>query len=386
MFRPMSGPAFVEVQNTSGASVDLWDPQNPLNAWVIGPIRVPGGTTMPANSFLLIVEGDPGFARAFYNVPAHVPVLAGAPISSFLGEYSVAIQRPSGLTAEPAIPRWIEMEKMVFTDKYPWPSGAAAGASMERIDVTRWANDPANWRTSPTGHSAGRLNSGNLPPLVWAGEDRIEFIGSPVSLRSLISDDSGPGALSVEWNQVNGPGPVMFTSPTPVQTTASFPATGTYLLRLTASDGTSSTSDTVTISVMTRPMEQWRSSVFTPAEQGNAAISGALADPDRDGRLNVVEYLFNSAPKQPAFTPTGLLATEIVNGRLQIRWSERAFAPDVIATPQRADRIEGPWFSAPELFERMEVIVGGLRQITVRDKVPVTARPSGYMRLQFEVR
>jgi hypothetical protein len=387
MFRPAAGPAFVEVRNISGVSVNLWDADFPQNTWTVGPARVPGGTIMPPNSLLLIVEGDPAFARTFYNVPPEVPIAVGGAINPFVDEYTVGVLRPSGMTSSPLImPRYVEMEKMVFIDKKPWPSGAAAGASLERIDVTRWANDPANWRASPTLHSAGRPNSGNLPPAIWAGEDRFEFIGPSAALPSAIADESASTALSAMWDQVSGPGPVTFTGPTAAQTTASFPTPGTYVLRLTASDGTSIVSDTVTINVIVRPIEQWRSSVFTPAEQNDPAISDLLADPDGDGRLNVVEYLFNSAPKQPVLTPAGLLAAELVNGRLQIRWTERSFAPDVIAIPQRADKLEGPWFSTPELFDRTETIQSGLRQITIRDKVPIIGQPSGFMRLRFEVR
>ena len=386
MYRPASGPSYIEFHNPGSAPVNLWDPDFPQNTWSLGA-RVPGGTTMPANGFLLVVEGDPSFARTFYNVPPEVQVVPGTWINPYLGEYNAGIQRPSGMTSSaPIIPRYTEMEKVVFTDRSPWPPGAAAGASLERIDLTRWANDPSNWRASPTGHSAGRPNSGNLPPSVWAGDDRIEFSGSLAFLSAAIVDESAPPTLSTVWDQVSGPGPVIFTGPTAEQTTASFPTPGTYVLRLTAGDGVSIVSDTVSIEVIIRPMEQWRWAVFSPAEQNDPAISGPLADPDRDGRVNITEYLFNSAPKIPASTPVGLFATEIVNGRLQIRWSQRSVAPDVLAVPQRADRIDGPWFSTPELFERFETDLGGLRQIIVREKIPVTNRPAGFMRLRFEAR
>jgi hypothetical protein len=329
------------------------------------------------------VEGDPAFARTFYNVPPEVQVLSGNAINPFLDEYSVSIQRPSGMTSPPVVmPRYVDLEKVAFTEKKPWPIGAAAGASMERIDVTRFANDVANWRASPTLHSAGRPNSGNLPPFVWAGSDRIEFIGPTAALASAIVDESS--ALSATWDQVSGPAAVTFTGPTAAQTTASFSAPGTYVLRLTANDGTSNVSDMVTIEVINRPIEQWRSTVFTSAEQNDPAISALLADPDNDGRLNVVEYLFDSGPKEPDFS--GLLAAEIVDGYLQIRWSERSFAPDVIAIPQRADKIGSPWFSTPELFERTETELGGVRHITIRDRVPAINRPTGFMRLRFEAR
>jgi hypothetical protein len=382
MFRPISGPRFIEFYNLSGTPVNLWDPDNPQNTWSLG-IRIPGGTTLPANGLLLVVEGDASSARAFYSVPPEVQVFGGASINPFLNQYTVGIQRPSGMTSsQPIIPRYVEEDKVVFTDRYPWPSGAPGGTSLERIDVTRWANDPANWRASPTLHSAGRPNTGNLPPAVWAGDDRFEFIGLPALLPSAIVNEAGE--LSAAWDQVSGPEAVIFSGPTALQTSAFFPTTGTYVLRLTASDGNFNVSDTVSIEVIIRPIEQWRTANFTPAEQNDLSISGLFADPDRDGRINMVEYVFDSGPQLP--NPSGSPAAEIVNGRLQITWSERSFAPDVIAVPERADTIGGPWFSAPELFERLETELAGLRRITIRDLLRSTNRPTGFMRLRFKAR
>jgi hypothetical protein len=81
-----------------------------------------------------------------------------------------------------------------------------------------------------------------------------------------------------------------------------------------------------------------------------------------------------------------LFATEVVNDRLQIRWSQRTFTPDVIAIPLRAHKSDGPWFSTSELFERTETVLGGFRQITVREKIPLANRPAGFMRLRLEAR
>jgi len=43
---------------------------------------------------------------------------------------------------------------------------------------------------------------------------------------------------------------------------------------------------------------EWRAYWFTLAEVGNPAISGALADPEGDGRKNLLEYALNSNPKK----------------------------------------------------------------------------------------
>ena len=56
-----------------------------------------------------------------------------------------------------------------------------------------------------------------------------------------VSDDGLPGgAGTVVWSKVSGPGGVTFGDPSQLTTTAIFDAAGTYVLRLTASDGSPS--------------------------------------------------------------------------------------------------------------------------------------------------
>jgi hypothetical protein len=250
--------------------------------------------------------------------------------------------------------------------------------------VSGYGNDPANWRVSPTGLSPGRANSGNLPPNVWAGDDRSEFIGHPAALTCAISDDAWPGSvLSAAWEKLSGPAPVTFTGPTAQDTTALFTAAGQYVLRLTANDGTLTASDTVTVNVIDHPFDLWQASVFTPAELSDQTISGHAADPDQDGRVNLTEYLFASAPKLP---DSAAVTVEIVNACLQIRWQQRPQTPDLVITAERADRLDGPWFTTPELFDRTETNLGAMTEITVRERLPITTRSQGFLRLRLRSR
>src|SRR5206468_1853283 len=55
--------------------------------------------------------------------------------------------------------------------------------------------------------------------------------------------------VTTTWSEVSGPGAVTFGNASAVDTTASFSAAGTYVLRLTADDSVLSSSDTATITV-----------------------------------------------------------------------------------------------------------------------------------------
>jgi RHS repeat-associated protein len=93
----------------------------------------------------------------------------------------------------------------------------------------------------------------NRAPVVNAGPDQTIL---PPSLRATLNgtvtdDGLPPGSrLTIAWSRVSGPGTVTFANPAAPATTATFSATGVYVLRLTASDSQLSTQDDVTITVV----------------------------------------------------------------------------------------------------------------------------------------
>jgi len=90
----------------------------------------------------------------------------------------------------------------------------------------------------------------NQPPTVSAGPDRTIGLTSSASLDGTVSDDNLPdGGVTQIWTKVSGPGTVTFGNASAVDTTATFSQAGTYVLRLTASDGTLSAFDEMTVVV-----------------------------------------------------------------------------------------------------------------------------------------
>ena len=79
----------------------------------------------------------------------------------------------------------------------------------------------------------------NARPQADAGSNRsVALVGNTIQLEGAVSDDGTPdGALEVEWVQLVGPGTVTFGSPSAAETTASFSASGHYLLGLRVYDG-----------------------------------------------------------------------------------------------------------------------------------------------------
>jgi beta-galactosidase len=98
---------------------------------------------------------------------------------------------------------------------------------------------------------------GNLAPVVHAGANQIVVWPGPAILKGVISDDgqpNPPGSVSVRWSVVSGPGVVTFSQQSALSTSASFSASGSYVLRLTADDGQVRTSSDLTVVAIARPI------------------------------------------------------------------------------------------------------------------------------------
>jgi parallel beta helix pectate lyase-like protein/K319-like protein len=96
----------------------------------------------------------------------------------------------------------------------------------------------------------------NAPPVVDAGPDRTITLPASAALDGTVSDDGLPNPPSVvtpTWSVVSGPGGVTFANPYAVDTQASFTVAGTYILRLVASDGLLSRTDSMQVTVSPVP-------------------------------------------------------------------------------------------------------------------------------------
>ncbi|MBP8295357.1 MAG: hypothetical protein KAX84_04565, partial [Burkholderiales bacterium] len=92
----------------------------------------------------------------------------------------------------------------------------------------------------------------NQPPQVSAGSDQSIALPDNASLSAQVVDDglpNPPGTLALSWMMVSGPGTVSFANPAAPTTNASFSVAGTYVLRLTASDGAASAASDITVTV-----------------------------------------------------------------------------------------------------------------------------------------
>src|SRR5215212_7920665 len=98
----------------------------------------------------------------------------------------------------------------------------------------------------------------NQPPTANAGPDQEITLPGNAQLNGSATDDGLPRGSTLEtfWSFVSGPGPVVFPDATLLNAVAIFTTPGTYVLRLTASDGKLSASDELTIVVKPKPFAE----------------------------------------------------------------------------------------------------------------------------------
>ncbi len=136
----------------------------------------------------------------------------------------------------------------------------AAAANRPRLDVT----------------IAGEAV--NREPVVDEGVDQSVLISQTVTLNGSVVDDGlpdPPGAVTTTWTQVFGPGTAVFGDASAIDTTVTFTALGTYVLRLQADDGEFIVSDDVIINVL--PLPQNNSPEVDAGPDVHAAIFASVA-------------------------------------------------------------------------------------------------------------
>jgi len=126
----------------------------------------------------------------------------------------------------------------------------------------------------------------NIGPQVSAGVDQAITLPAAVTLSGVVSDDglpTPPGALTVIWSKLSGPGTVLFGNATHPATTAAFTAPGTYVLRLTAGDGALTAGDALVVTVNPQPVVNVAPTVAAGPDQtialpNSALLSGSVGD------------------------------------------------------------------------------------------------------------
>ena len=103
----------------------------------------------------------------------------------------------------------------------------------------------------PCDASCDTTGPDNRAPTVDAGTDRRLVLGDVLALEGRAGDDGLPGGtLTSTWAQRSGPAGATFGDTALPSTTVTFPALGSYVLRLSANDGSLSAQDEIRVTVV----------------------------------------------------------------------------------------------------------------------------------------
>lgn len=200
-----------------------------------------------------------------------------------------------------------------------------------------------------------------------------------VALAATVIDDGAPQPLTFQWSKVSGPGTVTFADATAANTTVSFSAPGSYVLRLTASDGGAQGTGEVTVTAQGWSIEQWRQEKFG-ADASDPLISGDNADPDRDGWPNLLEYALGMEPLSSGGAPLQYSLQTFEGQRyLTLAVTKNPKATDVTFTVEVSGDLTLPnaWSATGTTIE-----VNNSGLLRVRDNTPVNDASQRQIRLK----
>ena len=242
-------------------------------------------------------------------------------------------------------------------------------------------------------HTAGELSFGTGNTLFTASAGALVWDAGTLGF-DLSSADSTSDRLTLSGALVRGSG----SASGRILDLNSAPGNGTYTLvtyastDLTLADFTATrlasgqaadfavgpTALTVTVAPAS-PFSDWRSSKFSSAT--NLGDAGDLADPDADGRPNLLEYALGSEPLASDSGASATVAADTALDRLTLGFT-RIADPALTYSVYAADDPSGPW--SGDGSEIVFISTGAdnvAGPVDVSDSLPLSTHPRRFLRL-----
>jgi hypothetical protein len=205
---------FVELQNTDIAPIRLFDPATSVRTWSLGggvDFAFPPNITLGAGEVVVVVSFDPatnltaaGAFRDRYGVGSSIRLFG--PYRGKLNNDSdrVELRKPMILDGTNWV--WVMMDGVRYEDSPPWPAAADGfGLSLQRLDPSASAEDPANWMAAVPGPGIA-IVSGIRPPRIVTHPLSQTLVASGSGLFGVSAVGEAP--LRYQWrlNGTNLPG------------------------------------------------------------------------------------------------------------------------------------------------------------------------------------
>jgi hypothetical protein len=112
-------------------------------------------------------------------------------------------------------------------------------------------------------------------------------------------------------------------------------------------------------------------------------VAGSSGDPDFDGLPNLVEYALGSDPQTKTPSASPVVAPD--GDYLTLTYTKVKNSPDITCAAQVASSLAGAWDSSAASVDQLWQVIdnGSTETITARDKAPLSASPTRFMRLKI---
>ncbi len=216
------------------------------------------------------------------------------------------------------------------------PTTDGQGAALAIVDPLgtpdKW-DLAIGWEPTPTSPGASPSFS------VYAGPDTSVPVNTPIYLDgSIIKGSLAANSITCSWTFISGPSMPVFTTANYQDANATFSTPGVYVLRFSATGGTSTLTDDITIAV-TETYAAWAARTLTG---GNASKQGVQDDPDHDNVPNLIEWASGTNPAVADFPIT--VVPSSISGNFTIRYTRSKLVdPSVLVIPQFSAELTN-WF------------------------------------------
>lgn len=343
--QPPVAPVHFAAVPGNGQVTLSWDPVADATSYIVKRSNTNGSgyTDFPGNTTTDITLLDTGLANGtiYYYVVQAVNSAGTSPLSAQVAARPAVNQAPNvyaGSNQTVAVTALVSLNGYAYDDGNPFPPSTisvewtkVSGPGDVSFSNASSAGSKAAFSTVGTYVIRITANDGvlsavdeatitvvsNSPPYVYAGWDTTLAETVVTNLSAYVTDDGAPnppGALSHHWTVVSGPGTATIGDPSMPNSDVSFAGPGTYVLRLTSSDGEFSVSDDVvfTIEPNAAPIVDVPSS-DSVAVTASLEVYGSASDDGAPNPPGELTYLWSqiSGPGTAEFTDTSWVQTAV---------------------------------------------------------------------------
>lgn len=155
---------FIELQNISDQTVNLFFEGSPDNAWRVGGagFTFPSSVSLEPGSRIVIFQDttgteSPDAFRQLHSISPDVQVFSFTGSLQNSGErVTIGRSGPADIVDFALVTPYYTVDEVAYSPASPWPVEAASlGHSIVRINLAEYGNEPQNWRAGSIGGSPG---------------------------------------------------------------------------------------------------------------------------------------------------------------------------------------------------------------------------------------